>query len=120
MMKWIFILLLTAAPLGAFEVHGEFQAGHDIESQLSYTYIRLELVEAPIMLYGGWRTWFEFDLASGYPFRDIYEVGARFSWRNLFLDINSFCNHPVLYQEAGWRSNIWGENITTVSVGIRW
>ncbi len=121
-MKWIWILLLLTSPLGALETHGEFRVGHDVDSLNAFTYVRIELVQAPMTLYGSWRTWFEFDFPTGHPFRDIYTVGLRLDWRNLFLDVNHFCNHPV-YSVAladRWQSNVWSEAITTVSIGVRW
>lgn len=123
-MKWVFFLMLSM-PLGALETHGEFRVGHDTESPNAFAYVRLEITQAPITLYGSWRTWFEYDLVpplTGHPFRDIYEVGARLDWRNLFFDVNHFCNHAV-YSAAladQWRSNVWGEAITTISAGVRW
>ncbi len=123
-MKWFFLFLLLSMPLGALETHGEFRVGSDVSSANSFTYVLLEFVQGPVTLYGSWRTWFEFDLdyASGYPFRDIYTVGVRLDWRNLFLDVNHFCNHPVYSPalEDRWQSNVWGETMTTISVGVRW
>ena len=121
-MKWILLFLLITAPLVALETHGEFRAGHDVESPTAFTYIRLEVVQAPITLYGSWRTWFEFDPPTGNPFRDIYTVSAEIAWGDLFLDLNHFCNHPVLSRALvrQWNSNVWEESITTISVGVRW
>ncbi len=122
LMKWMLLFLLLSFPLGALEIHGEFQVGHDTESPLAFTYILLEVIQAPVTLYGSWRTWFEFDMPSGYPFRDIYTVGAELTWGNVFFDVNHFCNHAV-YSPAlaeRWQSNVWGETITTVSIGVRW
>ena len=121
-MKWFFLFLLISAPLTAIETHGEFRVGHDADSANAFTYVRLELVQAPVTLYGSWRTWFEFDPPTGHPFRDIYTVGAEIAWSNLFLDVNHFCNHPVwsFALKDRWQSNVWSEAITTVSVGVRW
>ncbi len=122
-MKWFWMLFLVVAPLGALETHGEFRAGHDVEkTSVAFTLIRLEVTQAPVTLYGSVRTWFWFDFPGGRPFRNIYDVGARVDWKNLFLDVNHFCNHPV-YSEMKryeWLNNIWGETITTVSIGVRW
>ncbi len=121
-MKWFFLFLLLSMPLGALETHGEFRVGRDVESPLAFTYILIEVTQAPVTLYGSWRTWFEFDPPSGYPFRDIYTVGAEIVRGIVFFNIEHFCNHPVYSPalEDRWQSNIWGETITTISIGVRW
>ena len=121
-MKWALLFLLVSARLFPVDIHGEFQVGSSVEEPVAFTYIRLEVIQSPVTLYGSWRTWFELDLPSGYPFRDIYEAGLRIDWSNLFLDVNHFCNHPVWSQGdySEWLNNKWGETITTISVGVRW
>lgn len=119
-MRWVLIFLLLSSPLIAMDLHGEFQVGRDLSEPLAFTYLRLELPLSLVTLYGSWRTWFEFDLPKAYPFRDIYEVGVEVIWRDLFFDLNHFCNHGVFSDETDWRNQKWGEAITTVSVGVRW
>ena len=113
-------LLLLATSLGALEIHGEFQVGRAVEEPLAFTYLRLELPVSLVTLYGSWRTWSEVEIPEAYPFRDIYEIGVEVAWRDLFFDLNHFCNHGVFSDETGWRSQKWGEVITTVSAGVRW
>jgi len=120
-MRWMaLIFLLLSSPLTAMDVHGEFRVGRDLQEPLAFTYLRLEVPVSLFTAYGSWHTWFEFDLPEAYPFRDIYEVGVRLDWRNLFLDVNHFCNHGVFSDETDWRNQKWVEVITTVSVGVRW
>ena len=116
----ILLLFLIAAPLGALEVHGEFQAGYSPQDELSFTEIRLEFVQGPVTLYGGWQTWFDLDLPRAIPYRDIYDVGARIDWRDLFLDINHACDHPVWSGQKDWLSQKWVDVTTTISLGVRW
>lgn len=122
MVRYIIVLLFCCASTFAIEPHGEFHVGVEPESNNAYTYVLLEFVQGPVMLYGSWRTWFEFNFPSAYPFRDIYTVGARVNWNNVFLDIQHFCNHPVWSRQERkeWLNNKWSETITTVSVGVRW
>lgn len=117
---WIILFLLATVSTGALEVHGEFQIGRDVKRPLAFAYVRLEFTQVPATIYGGWRTWFEPDFPWGDPFRDIYDAGLRLDWRGFFVDLNHFCNHPVLSVYDDWLSNVWGEKKTTVSVGMRW
>lgn len=121
-MRWVILFLLIAVSVSALDVHGEFRAGRSTRNPTAFSYVRLEFVQVPVTLYGGWRTWFMLRPPSGYPFRDIYDAGLRFDWRNLFVDMNHFCNHAVWSPalEEKWLSNVWGETITTISVGVRW
>ena len=121
MARWILLLALIVAPLGALEPHGEFRVGHVGKTSAAFTYVYLEFAQGPVTLYGSWRTQFEVDPPWGYPFSDTYEVGARLDWRGWFLDINHFCEHAVWSGQEDWGS-LKGRNIdqTTISVGVRW
>ncbi len=115
----LFLSLSTAA--NAIEVHGEFHAGYSPQKELSFTEIRIEFVMLSVVtLYGGWQTWFDLDLPRAIPYRDIYDVGARIDWRDLFLDINHACDHPVWSGQQDWLSQKWVDVTTTISLGVRW
>ena len=125
MKKAIIGLMLFLALSGfALDVGGEFRIGHDTGSPLAFTHILIELIQEPFILYGGWRTWMEFSSLFDYkyPFRDIYEIGIKVGWENWFVDLNHFCNHPVWVKQLNeeWLDNMWGEALTTVSIGVRW
>lgn len=56
------------------------------------------------------------------PFREIYTTGYKLSYKNFYLRLEHFCNHPVrtdlLDESDGWMSNMWGETMSTISFGL--
>lgn len=119
-MKWGIILLLLVTPLNALEIHGEFRVGSSLDEQAA-TKIRIDLVQAPVTLYGGWMTEFIVAPPWGYPLSDTYEVGVRLDWSRWFLDVNHFCEHAVWSEQKDWGSlQKQNRDQTTVSIGVRW
>ncbi len=126
---FLIIILFLCFPTLIFsgELHGDFKIGKSLEFDIAFAAINIsyeiEFSIMKLMIYGGWLTWFELtdSFLSNKPFRDIYSVGSRLYIYNLFIDINHFCNHPV-FSGFGttWNKNIWGENLSTVSIGIEW
>ena len=112
---------------------GEIELGSDIASYNAFADVNaafnIYFWKCKNSLYGGSTTWMQMDWnkPSAYPFREIYYYGNRFSIYGFFVDVRHFCNHSVKsnalhtdaygYENKQWRSNFWGETMTTISVG---
>lgn len=120
---FLLLLILLALPLFA-DLHGELEFGKALED--SSGYVKVDLLYACTLnrlelgLFGGWLTWFDTtESRFAYsPFQDIYSIGARLRWEPFYVQIKHFCNHPVWdgYRQRG----LIGENLTTISAGVRW
>jgi len=139
----VLFLAIPAYSETKITVFGELELGHDLDSNKSYADfdlgIRFYFWKCKWSVYGGSLTWFELQfpadkLVTGYPFREIYKYGSRFSIAGFFIQAEHFCNHPVksnnlhsntiVYKEIEyhsntqkWWSNFWGETMTTISIG---
>ena len=131
----ILIFLLLSSPAWATKVtiSGELELGSDVKSYDAFIDVNLGLNVYWKMIknytYIGNTAWMVMDWGkpSAYPFRNIYYYGNRFSVAGAFVDVRHFCNHAVKstalhvdaygYENKEWRSNFWGETITTISIG---
>lgn len=136
MKKMIIIILLLSAPVFAgtkVTISGELELGSDVKSYDAFLDVNLGLNVYWKMIknytYVGNTAWMVMDWGkpSAYPFRNIYYYGNRFSVAGAFIDVKHWCNHAVKsnalhvdaygYENKEWRSNFWGETITTISIG---
>lgn len=141
-MKKICTCLLILALSGSayalkITVSGEVELGTDVESYNTFLDVDLGFNfyfwKCHNYTYVGSRTWFVADWQglSGYPYREIYYYGNRFYVAGFFIDVQHFCNHPVYStsihsKEVSWNnpnddwwSNVWGDTITTISIGYK-
>jgi len=121
------ILLVFVNTYLKAEIHGHFEIGKTIENEWAKTEIELQWwIGKGIIkneLYGGWQTWFIPHNLRGAPFKDVYFLGDRIHFRNFYLELEHFCNHPVYsyYNRSWWNDNISNKgSLTTVSIGIKW
>lgn len=134
MKKLIIIFLLLSSPLVAgtkVTISGELELGSDVQSYNAFFDVNLGLNvyywKLKNYTYVGSTTWMvaDWNKPSAYPFREIYYYGNRLSVYGAFIDVKHFCNHAVRssaihgdeYESKKWRSNFWGETITSISVG---
>ena len=124
----IIILLVILLPISLYaEIHGVLEVGKAIENKWAYAEIELQwwVGKGSLKneLYGGWQTWFVFGGFNNYPFKDIYFFGDRIHFKNLYFEIERFCNHPV---HSRYNKDWWGEimstqsYLTTISMGVQW
>ena len=125
------VLLLLLIPYIAFtEIHGEFQIGKELsDNNIAFTEIELsydfDIWQINFMPYGSITTWFYIDwerLVGQSPFRTVYDIGLRTSYKIFFIDINHFCNHPIYasYSISKWSDMKWQDGLTTLSIGVKW
>ncbi len=126
MKKTIVLILLFCAITLFADIHGEVKAGKALEIDAGFTEITIqydfEFDKSILTFSGSWLTWFQFTdkIILFAPFQDIYSVGAEYKINNMFFNINHFCNHPV-YSGYGILEDLKrGENLTTISAGIKW
>ncbi|GAH69176.1 unnamed protein product, partial [marine sediment metagenome] len=118
----ILILLFVSSMIFA-EIHGSISIAKHLQEPNANVNIKLnysfDIFIFNMKFYGSWLTWFCFkDSLWAYPFRDIYEIGARVQYKVFFVDMNHFCNHAVYHGDnKRWYSNKWGEDLTTISLG---
>jgi hypothetical protein len=109
------------------ELHGYVELGKAFENSWAVAKGQVELHHKVMgfdnMLYGSWETWMVYRGMTSSPFKDIYGIGYRISYDNIYLQYEHFCNHPVFssYNAEWWVNNRRSGNaLTTISVGVRW
>ena len=103
--KIIAILLLFTSILFS-QFNGYLEVGKDVESDVSYTDIKLEYKfnynNLFIKPFGGQMTWFEYgQYNKNYPFRDVYYIGIESGYKNITFGIDHYCSHAV-YSRNNW------------------
>jgi hypothetical protein len=145
MKKIIMVLVVVLSAKVAFGQTVEASYGHVIDKVYGRTIyttnykigLPIEYKNFVLEPYAGQRTWSEYSKSSlnGHPFRDIYEMGIKFSWKDTFyIDFNHFCSHDVVsnvtydektnrynaYEDEKWKYKRWDSQLTTVTVGFKY
>jgi len=129
MLKMLSImLLLILVPISLYaEICGHFVVGNVIENEWAYAEIEIQwwIGKGSLKneLYGGWQTWFIPHDLRGTPFKDVYFLGDRIYFKNFYIELEHFCNHPVYsyYNRSWWNNNISNRgSLTTISIGVEW
>ena len=121
----VIVFFMITAMLFA-DIHGEVKAGKAIEQDIIFAEITIEydfeFEKSILSLYASWLSWFQCTDQFMFfaPYQIIYSVGTEYGINNMFIDVNHFCNHPV-YSGYGILEDLKrGENLTTISAGIKW
>jgi len=118
----LFILFLILCPpkAPAGEIHGNFEIGKDTDVPEAYAEIELsfdfDLWVFQNSVYGGWLTWMTLP-AEGLTMDgivyDLYTIGYRIAYEDIYLQIEHYCRHPELMDTSD-------ESKSTITIGIRW
>jgi hypothetical protein len=124
----LFLVHIARSDDGGF--HGRAELGYVIGNDLFYTDLELgyligSLRNLYIDIYGGVTVMSEFERENWYearffvPFRDRYKVGVQTGWRFMYVKFEHYCTHAVWSNEEQFKQKFFGENCTTVSVGVQ-
>ena len=70
-------------------------------------------------IYSGFRClWIRGNNNINSPYREIYTTGYKGQYGNVYIRLEHFCNHAVYSGAKYWESNMWGEQMTTISIGV--
>ena len=125
-MKWIAVFILLFVPAISFaEFHGFMEIGKSFDTELAKAEIELQWWIGKNNwkneLYGGWESWFLWKDWRGWPFLDRYKIGNRIHYRNIYIELEHYCNHSVhSYYSEGVRNKNDSEDLTTLSFGVTW
>ena len=104
------ILILLFIPSICFsEIKGYIETGKDINYNIAYTELQVGynfyFWNLKFYPYGNIKTWFEIKGCSGYPFNDIYTIGADLRYSNIVFNLSHFCSHKVISDNSDYVYN---------------
>lgn len=123
----LFFMLFAVKKIYPAELHGQVEMGKTLENDWAVMNVQLELHHSiwifDNVYFGGWETWVIRNGIFNSPFKDIYNTGYRIGYKNFYVEIEHYCNHPVYssYNAEWWNVNRRsGNSLSTVSIGVKW
>ncbi len=104
----ILFILFNVSVLNAGEIKGNFELGNTLTDREAFVRIIIgydfNIWEVGNYFYGGWETWMilpEQGIIMESVLFDIYTIGYKISFREIYLKIEHSCKH--IYEEDYWR-----------------